>query len=180
MIEPTENLLRAHAPADAQEADHLARMRALLGAGPRAFAADAYAPGHFTASAFVASPERDAVLLIHHEKLGLWLQPGGHIEPYDRDPAAASLRELIEETGLREVEPLGDGLLDVDVHAIPARPDTPAHEHYDLRFAFVASTRDLAPAREVLGARWVALETLLTADTDASVRRAATRLRSRG
>lgn len=179
MIASTEHLLRRHAPADAQEAAYLARMQTLLATGERAFVSDAYAPGHFTASAFVTSPERDAVLLIHHRKLGRWLQPGGHFEPSDRDPAAAALRELVEETGLSAVEPLTEGLLDVDVHAIPGRRDAPAHEHFDLRFGFVATTRDLAPGREVLGARWVPLDELVTAETDASVRRACARLRSR-
>ena len=26
------------------------------------------------------------------------------------------------------------GLFDLDIHEIPARPGTPAHDHYDLRF----------------------------------------------
>ena len=34
--------------------------------------------------------------------------------------------------------PNAEQLFDVDVHAIPARPDVPAHFHYDLRFLFVA------------------------------------------
>jgi len=42
-----------------------------------------FTPGHLTASGFVLSPERDAVLLIFHKKLGIWVQPGGHIEDGD-------------------------------------------------------------------------------------------------
>lgn len=39
------------------------------------------------------------VLLVHHKKLGLWLNPGGHIEP-DELPHQAAEREFYEETGI--------------------------------------------------------------------------------
>jgi tmRNA-binding protein len=34
-------------------------------------------PGHFTASAWVVSPDRERVLLLHHRKLDRWLNRGG-------------------------------------------------------------------------------------------------------
>jgi ADP-ribose pyrophosphatase YjhB (NUDIX family) len=40
------------------------------------------------------------VLLIKHKKLGLWLNPGGHIEPGEL-PHQAAEREFFEETGVR-------------------------------------------------------------------------------
>ncbi|MBW7955279.1 NUDIX domain-containing protein [Patescibacteria group bacterium] len=40
------------------------------------------------------------VLLIKHKKLGLWLNPGGHIEPNEL-PHQAAEREFFEETGIR-------------------------------------------------------------------------------
>lgn len=54
---------------------------------------------HFTASAIVLD-DRDRVLLVHHNKLGQRLYPGGHIDP-DEDPAEAAVREVAEETGIR-------------------------------------------------------------------------------
>lgn len=53
----------------------------------------------FTASAFIIYNE--SVLLLHHKKLGTWLQPGGHIE-LDEDPEMALWREIEEETGLKK------------------------------------------------------------------------------
>jgi 8-oxo-dGTP pyrophosphatase MutT (NUDIX family) len=38
-------------------------------------------------------------LLLKHKKLGLWLPPGGHIEPGETTDQAV-LREVLEETGL--------------------------------------------------------------------------------
>ena len=53
---------------------------------------------HFTASAIVFD-QQGQVLLIHHHKLGMWLYPGGHIDP-NEDPAQAVVREVREETGV--------------------------------------------------------------------------------
>jgi 8-oxo-dGTP pyrophosphatase MutT (NUDIX family) len=58
---------------------------------------------HFTVTGFVTSGGR--TLLHWHRKLGMWLPPGGHIEP-DEDPVEAVIREVQEETGL-SVEVIG-------------------------------------------------------------------------
>ena len=52
---------------------------------------------HFVATCYVV--DDGATLLHEHEKLGMWLPPGGHV---DRDelPHEAALRETYEETGL--------------------------------------------------------------------------------
>jgi 8-oxo-dGTP pyrophosphatase MutT (NUDIX family) len=51
---------------------------------------------HFTVTGFVSHQRRTA---LHWHKFGIWLPPGGHIEP-DEDPVGAVLREVREETGL--------------------------------------------------------------------------------
>jgi len=178
-------LLRAHAPADATEAGHLARMLELCAAGEEAaldpFARGCFAPGHFTASAFVLSPARTELLLILHARLGFWMQPGGHVDPEDRGVLAAALRELREETGLVDVAPWPPataGLLDVDIHPIPARRDEPAHEHFDLRWLFASRSRDLRESAETRGIRWVPLDRVPGLRSDASVLRALQRTRA--
>src|SRR5207248_2563727 len=89
--------LRAHPPHDTHERDHLARMLVLARAPGDPFARDHFAPGHFTASGFVLSPDARALLLIRHRKLGRWLQPGGHVDAEDRDieDAAQSDRSVM-------------------------------------------------------------------------------------
>lgn len=142
-----------------------------------------FSPGHFTASAFALDPSGRELLLIHHKKLQLWLQPGGHMEEADTDWVAAALRELAEETGLGEVELL-DPLFAVDVHSIPAWKDVPAHQHYDVRVLVRARSREIQGGDEVVDARWfplemVAAQTETLAEgvaTDASVRGVAQKL----
>lgn len=52
---------------------------------------------HFTVTTFVSM---DGATLLHwHRKVGLWLPPGGHIEP-NEDPMQAACREALEETGI--------------------------------------------------------------------------------
>ena len=52
---------------------------------------------HFTATGFVVN--KKSVLLHWHNKLSMWLPPGGHIEPGE-DPEQAIIREVLEETSL--------------------------------------------------------------------------------
>ncbi|MBI2895665.1 MAG: NUDIX hydrolase [Deltaproteobacteria bacterium] len=130
---------------------------------------------HFTGSAVVVDPSGKRVCLVHHARLGRWLQPGGHVDAVDGGSMqATALREAREETGCRiEPHPSAVGSIDVDVHAIPARPDEPAHEHLDVRFLAVALDPEALrhDPGESLGARWIAWDEALAVATDRSLLR---------
>jgi 8-oxo-dGTP pyrophosphatase MutT (NUDIX family) len=175
-------LLHALEPADAREREHRERVLALLDESADPFSRAQFAPGHVTASAFVTNPASDALLLILHGKLGLWLQPGGHVEPTDDDVLATARREVREELGINAVDVVGDGLLDVDVHPIPARANDPAHAHFDVRFLFSTAADSFQAGSDARAARWVPIAALLgpkpdrSLTTDESVLRAVRKL----
>ena len=169
-------LLARHTPADDREAGFLARMEVLLRVDGDPFSRNHFDPGHFTASTFVLSPDCRSLLLILHGKLGLWLQPGGHVDPEDGDVLVAARREVEEEVGITQMDPLGDGLLDVDIHDIPPLKGDPGHAHFDVRFAFVSRSLDFRAGSDAKDARWVRLEDVPDAGTDDSVLRAVRKL----
>ena len=107
-------------------------------------------PTHVTGSAIVVG--RRGVVLHRHRRLGLWLQPGGHVEGGET-PAEAARREAGEETGLAVRHPPGGPrLVHVDVH-----PGPRGHIHLDLRYLLEAPDADPAPAAgESPDVRWFA------------------------
>ena len=170
------SMLADFSTVDALEAAHHAAMIALCAEPGDVFARDHWTPGHFTASSFVVSPDRQDILLIFHEKFRRWLQPGGHCEPGDGDVIATARREVAEETGVTALSLLGAGLFDVDVHEIPPRKGDPAHRHFDVRLCFQAGSRAFAAGSDALAARWVPIVDVPKVETDESVMRAVRKL----
>lgn len=116
--------------------------------------------GHITASVWALTPDYKQVALLHHKKLDRWLQPGGHADG-DENVQRVALKELAEETGITDVTLLGDTFFDIDIHAIPARKEVPAHEHYDVRFACVANDpQQLVKNEESNAVDWISLDDL--------------------
>jgi 8-oxo-dGTP pyrophosphatase MutT (NUDIX family) len=133
--------------------------------------------GHLTGSAFVVDRERKRLLLIHHRALDRWLQPGGHADG-DHDLERVARREVLEETGLGDLELLSPRPFDLDIHPIPAKPGVPGHLHYDVRFLFAAGgeARLQGDEREVRAAAWVPLDRLDGLGLEESVLRPARRV----
>jgi 8-oxo-dGTP pyrophosphatase MutT (NUDIX family) len=139
---------------------------------PRAYHRD-HLPGHITGSAWVLNQDRTKVLLVHHAKLNRWLQPGGHADG-DENVVAVALRELEEETGVKKVTSWGSGIFDIDIHPIPTRKDFPQHDHYDVRFAFIAHEQEpLLVSEESHAVQWVLLAELNRFTDSESVHRMA-------
>ncbi|MGL4512931.1 MAG: NUDIX hydrolase [Lacipirellulaceae bacterium] len=156
---PLLAMLAEYALRTPEEADVAERIAALVAGHADCFDR-ACRPGHVTGSAWIVSPPRDRVLLLHHRKLGRWLQPGGHADG-DPDVARVALKEATEETGLASLRLLSATPIDLDVHVIPARrapdgaPLDDQHEHHDVRFLVEADPAEpLAVNDESHAVRW--------------------------
>ena len=127
--------------------------------------------GHFTGSAWLVSADGERVLLMHHRKLGRWLQLGGHADG-DADLARVALREAEEESGLSNlmVEP---EIFDLDRHRIPARGEEPEHWHYDVRYVVrVTGSEAFSINEEALALAWKPIAEIADdAESDESLRR---------
>lgn len=148
--------------------------------------------GHLTASALVIN-QSSRVLLIHHNGLKRWLQPGGHLN-HNEDPEAGARRELLEETGLGgqfvtllqspnsstfNVLPF-----DVDTHDIPANPakGESEHRHHDFQYIYQLDHKNEQPIvlqeDEVAKYKWVSFDQLATGDYGRRLSRVALKLKS--
>jgi 8-oxo-dGTP pyrophosphatase MutT (NUDIX family) len=162
---------------DLEERHHRALMGHLVHASSP-MSRDTFKPGHVTASLYIVDPEKKRVLLHHHRRLDRWLQMGGHVEA-NESPAVAALREGREESGLADLQLIGEGVLDVDVHGIPASGEGPAHLHYDVRFAAVtrkpgAIAMDAAESRDL---QWMDFDKAIEVMDDPASTRAIGKIR---
>jgi 8-oxo-dGTP pyrophosphatase MutT (NUDIX family) len=118
--------------------------------------------GHITTSALVIDVATLRVLLIDHQLLKRWLQPGGHYE----GPGSlldSAIRETGEETGVSDVHlhPWHDAAecaFDIDTHDIGVNPKKGEGEHLHHDYIFltvVNSAQALVPqTAEVFDAKW--------------------------
>jgi 8-oxo-dGTP pyrophosphatase MutT (NUDIX family) len=144
-------LVEGHEPATPREAAAQVRFLEELARLPSPCDEDAD-PTHATASAIVVGP-RGTVLHLH-KRLGIWMQPGGHIDAGETPPVAAR-REATEELGLAVEHPAtGPLLLHLDVHEAAL-----GHTHLDLRYLLLTGDDDPhPPPGESPDARWCSWE----------------------
>jgi len=123
----------------------------------------------FTAEVFIV--HNNKVLLRKHDKYGIWLSVGGHIEP-NEDPVEAAIREVLEEVGLDIRLIPTTNILNLDIEKYKHLV-TPAfmnrhsikdnHEHVTLIYFAEANTNQLQQQedKEVsAGCKWFSGEEL--------------------
>ncbi len=113
----------------------------------------------------VFDKEHSRVILVNHRKLGVWLPPGGHVEPGEL-PSEAALREVMEETGLKvRLLHTSDKIVKDDVHAKQAHsPFVILHEtvpykegrhmHFDMVYIADAGRTKFAKSHESTDINW--------------------------
>lgn len=97
-------------------------------------------PVHFTASAIVIDATAQHIALHLHRKVGAWLQFGGHIDPGETSFEQAARREAFEESGLDDLERVGDGPAILHAHELGSG-FTDCRAHWDVQYLFRAPVR---------------------------------------
>jgi len=111
--------------------------------------------GHITGSAWLLNKQADKALLMHHAKLNIWVQPGGHADG-DSDILSVAIREAQEESGIKDIEAVDTNIFDIDIHLIPENSKEKSHYHYDIRFLLQAkNNEELCLNDEAKELKWV-------------------------
>ena len=114
--------------------------------------------GHFTASCMLLNSDSTKFLLLHHKKLNIWLQPGGHCDGCE-DTLSVAIKEALEETSLESVVPVHESIFDLDIHQIPEFRGVPSHYHFDIRFLLKSNgDNQLQICDEVNDLKWVGFD----------------------
>ncbi len=129
---------------------------------PQCFYRTHFDPGHVTGSGLLISADGSRVLMNHHAFLDIWICFGGHADG-EQDIFNVALREVVEESGIENIEPVMTGIFDVDVHPIPAnaKKNEPPHRHFDVRFLYrVKDKADeaFAQSEESKNMRWCSFD----------------------
>jgi 8-oxo-dGTP pyrophosphatase MutT (NUDIX family) len=124
----------AREPVDERERASIAEVLSTVPRLARPFDKDAD-PVHITGSGLIVGQR--GIVLLRHRRLGIWVQPGGHVDAGET-PWDAARRESAEETGLtmRFLEEAPE-LAHVDVH-----PGGRGHTHLDLRYLLTVDGDD--------------------------------------
>lgn len=112
-------------------------------------------PAHFTASALPVTSDGARACLVLHGRMGVWVQPGGHLETTDLSVAGAAARELREETGLAGwVDPVP---LLLSRHRAPCGPGA---WHLDVQLLAVCDGGEPTVSPESAEAAWFDVDSL--------------------
>ncbi len=111
--------------------------------------------GHITASAWLLNKKTSHALLMHHTKLNIWVQLGGHCDGVS-NPLVVAIKEASEESGLSSIIPVQEKIFDIDIHLIPKNKIQKSHYHYDVRFLLrVENNEKIQRNHESKELRWV-------------------------
>jgi 8-oxo-dGTP pyrophosphatase MutT (NUDIX family) len=146
------SLLKSYKPLPEEQIHH-AQILQFINENPQCFERT-LEEGHITASAWLVNKDNSQALLMHHAKLGIWVQLGGHCDG-NPNVLEVALREAQEESGIMHIEPVSIDIFDIDIHFIPANKREKEHYHYDVRFLLqVKSDEEINQNHESQALKW--------------------------
>ena len=157
-----------------EERDNLSKLLELLinNKGDNLFNSKNF-EGHITASGFIYSLKDNKLLFLEHKALNKYLQPGGHIESVDNEILDTAKREILEETGISEIDNVSitddyNIPFDINSHFIPENKNKneDGHYHHDFRFLFVVdSIKDVKiDSNESNDYKWISIDEVINDD----------------
>ncbi len=126
---------------------------------------------HMTASAWIVNPLRTKTLLVYHRLFDSWSWTGGHADG-EEDLLAVALREVREETGVKNPRPVSEDIYSLEVLTVDGHEKhgeyVPSHLHMNVTYLLEAEESETLHIcrEENSGVAWFSLEEALAASTE--------------
>lgn len=121
---------------------------------------------HFTSSAFIVNKSRDKVLVVHHNIYNCWTWAGGHADG-ESNLLNVALREVREETGLKNIKPILNSPLLINISIteehIKNGKKVPTHKHLSVAYLIEADENEKLSIQEEenSGVKWIPFDEIL-------------------
>lgn len=118
---------------------------------------------HMTASAWVLNKEKTKVLMAYHRIYDSWAWLGGHCDG-ERDCLQVAVREVREESGVRNVVPVAEDIFSLEVLSVDSHYKrgkyVPTHLHLNVTYLLQADEEEVLHAKEDenTGVAWFGLD----------------------
>jgi len=118
---------------------------------------------HITSSAFVVNKNKDKVLMVHHNIFNSWSWTGGHADG-DEDLLHVAIKEVKEETGIKNISPVSEDILSLDIIPVLGhiRKGKYVSPHLHISIAYLIEADESEPLvvkpDENSGVQWVPLD----------------------
>jgi 8-oxo-dGTP pyrophosphatase MutT (NUDIX family) len=122
---------------------------------------------HITSSAFVINKTKDKVLMIYHNIYNSWSWTGGHADG-DTDLLAIALKEAWEETGVKNLYPVIEDLISMDILTVLAHTKRgkyiAPHLHLSVAYLVQADENEQLVVKpdENSGVQWIPIDEIET------------------
>jgi len=131
--------------------------------------------GHVTSSAFVLNTERTKVVMIYHNIYDSWGWMGGHADG-DSDLLGVAIKEVKEESGLKNVKPISKDILILDTLPVSGHTKrgkyVPAHVHLNVAYLLEADEKENLHIKEDenSGVKWVPISQMVELSNESSMK----------
>lgn len=121
---------------------------------------------HFTCSGFVLNKEKDKVLMVYHNIYHSWSWVGGHADG-ENDFLGVAIREVKEETGVKNVRVISQDIIALDVLPVVSHMKrgkfVSSHLHVSLAYLLEVDERETLHIKEDENSNvgWLPIETFL-------------------